>query len=91
METENKSKSIVVLGAGESGTGAAILAKLKGLEVFVSDLSMIKNQYKNLLNQYNIEWEEGFHSEERILVATEIIKSPGIPEKAPIVRKISKK
>ena len=79
---------IVVLGAGESGAGAAVLAKQKGFEVFVSDMSVIKDKYKELLNKYNIAWEEGKHSENLILNANEIIKSPGIPDKAPIVQKL---
>lgn len=88
MDTENSNKLIVILGAGESGSGAAVLAKLKGFDVFVSDLSIIKSQYKELLDQYNIEWEEGVHSEERIYSATEIIKSPGISDKTPIIKEL---
>ena len=79
------SKRIVVLGAGESGAGAAVLAKVKGFDVFVSDMSLIKDKYKNLLNQYDIVWEEGHHTQELILNADEVIKSPGIPENAPII------
>ena len=81
-------KRIVVLGAGESGAGAAVLAKAKGFDVFVSDMSAIKDKYKKLLNDHNIEWEEGQHTEERILNADEIIKSPGSPKEAPIVKKL---
>ena len=81
-------KRIVVLGAGESGAGAAVLAKAKGFNVFVSDMSAIKDKYKKLLNDHNIEWEEGQHTEEKILNADEIIKSPGIPKEAPIVKKL---
>lgn len=81
-------KRIVVLGAGESGTGAAILASLKGFEVFVSDSGSIKERYKTLLTKQNIPWEEGSHSTDKILSANEIIKSPGIPEKAEIIKKI---
>lgn len=81
-------KRIVILGAGESGAGAAVLAKMKGFEVFVSDLSIIKPKYKELMNQYNIEWEEEKHTEEKIVSASEIIKSPGIPDKAPIIKKL---
>ena len=81
-------KRIVVLGAGESGAGAAVLAKAKGFDVFVSDMSAIKDKYKKLLNDHNIEWEEGQHTEEKILNADEIIKSPGIPKEAPIVKKL---
>jgi len=79
---------IVILGAGESGAGAAVLAKKQGFDVFVSDMSSIKDKYKELLNKYDVEWEEGKHSEELILNADEIIKSPGIPDKAPIIQKL---
>ena len=83
-----KNKKIVVLGGGESGSGAAVLAKVKGFDVFLSDSGVIKPNYKELLDKYNIEWEEGAHTEERILKADEIIKSPGIPEKAPLIQKL---
>lgn len=79
---------IVVLGAGESGAGAAVLAKVKGMDVFVSDMSAIKENYKELLNSYNIAWEEGKHTESRILDADEVVKSPGIPNEAPLVQKL---
>ncbi|MBQ7422124.1 MAG: UDP-N-acetylmuramoyl-L-alanine--D-glutamate ligase [Prevotella sp.] len=79
---------IVVLGAGESGAGAAVLAKKKGFDVFVSDMSAIKERYKKLMDDHQIEWEEGKHSEEKILNADEVIKSPGIPDSAPMVQKI---
>ena len=79
---------IVVLGAGESGAGAAVLAKVKGMDVFVSDMSLIKENYKDLLNSYNIAWEEGQHTESRILDADEVVKSPGIPNEAPLVQKL---
>ncbi len=82
---------IVILGAGESGTGAAILAKSKGFDVFVSDSSLIKPPYKGMLNKRNIRWEEGVHTEPEILCAKEVVKSPGIPDSAPIVDKIIKK
>ncbi len=81
-------KRIVVLGAGESGAGAAVLAKVKGYDVFVSDLSAIKDKYKLLLDQYNIAWEEKQHTEALILNATEVVKSPGIPDKAPMIKAI---
>ncbi len=84
-------KRIVILGAGESGAGAAVLAKLKGYDVFVSDLSAIQPSYKSILDQYAIEWEEMQHTEALILNATEVIKSPGIPDKASIVKKITEK
>ena len=69
---------IVILGAGESGAGAAVLAKQKGFDVFVSDMSSIQDKYKNLLDKHGIEWEEGYHTADKILNADEIIKSPGI-------------
>ena len=80
-------KRIVILGAGESGAGAAVLAQKEGFDVFVSDMSMIADKYKKLLDDHQIAWEEGQHTEEKILNADEIIKSPGIPDTAPIVRK----
>ena len=79
---------IVVLGGGESGWGAAVLAQKKGFDVFLSDSGNISTKYKNLLNQYNINWEDGGHSESIILDADEVIKSPGIPNDAPIVAKL---
>ncbi len=82
---------IVILGAAESGAGAAVLAKKMGFDVFVSDMSVIKDKYKKILDDHQIEWEEKHHSEEKILNADEIIKSPGIPDKAPIVRKAIEK
>ena len=75
------------MGAGESGTGTAILGIARGWEVFVSDFGKIQQKYKEELNRHNIKWEEGQHSEDIILAATEIVKSPGIPDKAPIVAK----
>ena len=80
-------KKITILGAGESGTGAAVLAKKKGYDVFVSDMSAIKERYKKMLDSRDIPWEEKTHTEERILDADEIIKSPGIPDNAPMVKK----
>ncbi len=84
-------KRIVVLGAAESGAGAAVLAKKKGFDVFVSDMSTIKDKYKELLNSHEIVWEEGRHTEELILNADEVIKSPGIPENAPMILKLKEK
>lgn len=84
-------KRIVILGGGESGAGAAVLAKVKGFEVFLSDLSEIKEKYKELLNKYEIIWEEKKHTEELILNADEVIKSPGIPDKVSIVTKLREK
>jgi UDP-N-acetylmuramoylalanine--D-glutamate ligase len=82
------SKRIVVLGAGESGSGAAILAKEKGFEVFVSDCGTISEPYRALLDQNGVAWEDGKHSEELILNADEVIKSPGIPLTAPLIQKL---
>ena len=84
-------KRIVVLGAAESGAGAAVLAKKEGFDVFVSDMSKIKDKYKELLDSHGIVWEEGQHTEELILNADEIIKSPGIPETAPMIVKVKEK
>ncbi|MBO5553743.1 MAG: UDP-N-acetylmuramoyl-L-alanine--D-glutamate ligase [Paludibacteraceae bacterium] len=79
---------IVVLGAGESGTGAAVLAKVKGLDVFVSDFGTITAPYRAMLDKYGIAWEDGRHTEELILNADEVVKSPGIPETAPMIMKL---
>jgi UDP-N-acetylmuramoylalanine--D-glutamate ligase len=84
-------KLIVILGAGESGAGSAILAQKQGFGVFVSDMGQIKENYKEILNRHGIRWEEGKHSEEIILSASEVIKSPGIKEDAPVVVKIREK
>lgn len=81
-------KRIVVLGAGESGTGAAILAKEKGFDVFVSDCGTISEPYRALLDQNGVQWEDGKHSEELILNADEVVKSPGIPLTAPLIQKL---
>jgi UDP-N-acetylmuramoylalanine--D-glutamate ligase len=81
-------KRIVILGAGESGTGAAVLAQQQGFDVFVSDLSAIKSSYKAMLEEHRIPWEEKQHTESLILNADEVIKSPGIPDKAPLMKKI---
>ena len=78
-------KRLVVLGGGESGAGAAVLAKVKGLDVWLSDAGPIGQTYKDLLDNYDIAWEEGGHTPEKILNADEIVKSPGIPDTAPIV------
>ena len=84
-------KRIVILGAGESGTGAAVLAKAKGYDVFVSDSSKVKDKYKSMLDEHSVCWEEGRHSLDKILSASEIIKSPGIPDGAPVIYEIKKK
>lgn len=78
-------KYLAILGAGESGLGTAVLAKQKGYEVFVSDFNKIKETTKDVLKNLEIEWEEGGHTAARILSADEVMKSPGIPDKAPIV------
>lgn len=80
---------IVILGAGESGVGSAILAQKQGYAVFVSDLGKIREKYKAVLSDYNIEFEEGRHSELKILDAETVIKSPGIPDTAPLVQKLT--
>jgi UDP-N-acetylmuramoylalanine--D-glutamate ligase len=81
-------KKIVILGAGESGAGSAVLAKKHGFDVFVSDSSTIKDKYREILDNKKINWEEGNHTEKIILAADEIIKSPGIPENAPLIKLI---
>ncbi len=87
---ENRER-IVILGAGESGTGAAILARSKGFDVFVTDAGKIKPYYRNMLDEYHIIYESGGHTERLIINATEVIKSPGIPESAPIIKLLKKK
>jgi UDP-N-acetylmuramoylalanine--D-glutamate ligase len=84
-------EKIVILGSGESGVGAAILAKKQGMEVFVSDYGKIKPIYKDELSSLEIPFEEGMHSEDIILTATIIVKSPGIADKTPIIKKIKEK
>lgn len=88
---EGKKSLIVVLGAAESGTGAAVLAQKQGFDVFVSDLGPISEPYKAELEKRGIPYEENKHSEQIILSAGEVIKSPGIPEKAPIIKKLREK
>ena len=83
-------KRIVALGGGESGVGAAVLAKVKGFEIFLSDNGSIPEEGKALLEKYGIPYEEGHHTMESILNADEIIKSPGIPDTAPLVSKAIK-
>jgi UDP-N-acetylmuramoylalanine--D-glutamate ligase len=82
---------MVILGGGESGVGAALLAKQQGYDVFVSDSSPLKENYKKELLQQQIDFEEGKHSEEKILNANEVMKSPGIPEKNEMIKQIRKK
>ncbi|MDO9154651.1 MAG: UDP-N-acetylmuramoyl-L-alanine--D-glutamate ligase [Paludibacter sp.] len=79
---------IVILGGGESGAGAAVLAKIQGFDVFLSDMSEIKPQYREMLDKYSILWEEKQHTLEKILNADQIIKSPGIPDNAPLIKKL---
>jgi UDP-N-acetylmuramoylalanine--D-glutamate ligase len=82
---------LVILGGGESGVGTAILGKKEGYDVFVSDMGKIKENYRDVLNQYEIKWEDEKHTEELILNADVVMKSPGIPEKAPLVKKLFEK
>jgi len=84
-------KRFVILGGGESGVGAALLAKQNGYDVFVSDASSLKENYRNELQDAAIDFEEGRHDEEKILSADEVMKSPGIPEKNDLVKKIRAK
>lgn len=91
IESEIVKKRLIILGAGESGIGAAILGKQQGYDVFVSDGGAIKPNYKNELIQHAIDFEEGQHTEEKILSADEVMKSPGIPEKNEMVKKIRAK
>ncbi len=78
-------RSLVILGAGESGVGSAILAQKQGFDVFVSDMGSITDKYKSMLEQYGISYEEGAHTHGKIFVADEIVKSPGIPDTAPLI------
>jgi len=87
----SNAKKIVVLGAGESGVGAAILACRKGMQIWLSDKGKIKPKYLDMLQKEDVPFEEGTHSEDIILNADEIIKSPGIPENAPLIQKIKAK
>ena len=84
-------KRLVVLGGGESGAGAAVLAQAKGMDVFLSDMGHIKPKYKEMLDNHGIRWEEGGHTEELVLNADEIVKSPGIPCEAPLVVKATER
>ena len=85
------SQRIVILGAGESGAGAAVLARMRGFSVFLTDAGSIKPKYKEWLRKYDIEFEEGKHTAEKILEADEVIKSPGIPDKAALVKQLREK
>ena len=81
-------KRLVILGGGESGVGTAILGKKEGFDVFVSDMGKIKTVYQEVLNKYGIAWEDQQHTEEKIVNATVVMKSPGIPDKVEIIRKL---
>ncbi|OJJ17254.1 UDP-N-acetylmuramoylalanine--D-glutamate ligase [marine bacterium AO1-C] len=89
-EEQNSKKRIVILGGAESGVGSALLAKAKGFDVFVSDSSILQENYRKVLIDNEIKYEEEGHTDEFILIADEVIKSPGIPENASIVRKVSR-
>ena len=91
MAVEKKKSRIVILGGAESGVGSAVLATKQGFDVFLSDMGTIKPKYKETLNKHGIAWEEGKHSFEQILNANEVIKSPGIPDKVPIVQELKAK
>src|SRR3954447_25878050 len=91
ISTTTSPKRLVILGGGESGVGAALLAKQKGYEVFLSDGGPLKQNYKQELVDSNIEFEDGGHTESKVLSADEIVKSPGIPEKNELVKKIRAK
>jgi UDP-N-acetylmuramoylalanine--D-glutamate ligase len=87
----SNSKKLVILGGGESGVGAALLAKAKGMDVFLSDMGKLTDKYRQILRDNAIPFEEGQHTEARILEATEVVKSPGIPDKAPLIKKLIEK
>src|SRR5258705_11644374 len=91
MRVRFMSKRFVILGGGESGVGAAVLAKKHGYEVFLSDKSSLKNEFRNELKNAGIDFEEGQHTESKILNADEVMKSPGIPENTGIVKMVRKK
>lgn len=84
-------EKLVVLGGGESGVGAAILGKTKGMEVFLSDSGSLHADYRETLEKEGIAYEEGGHTEEKLLDADLVVKSPGIPPYAPLVRKFTEK
>lgn len=84
-------KKLVIIGGGESGVGAAILGKKKGYEVFLSDKGSLKQKYKDMLKEHAIDYEEGSHDEARILAADEVVKSPGVPDKVEVIKKLKEK
>jgi UDP-N-acetylmuramoylalanine--D-glutamate ligase len=88
---KGSSGRLVILGAGESGVGTAILGNLKGYEVFVSDRGKIKDKYKNVLEHFDIDWEAEGHTETKILNADLVMKSPGIPDSVPLVKALRDK
>jgi UDP-N-acetylmuramoylalanine--D-glutamate ligase len=81
-------KRLVILGGGESGVGTAILGKQKGFEVFVSDKGEIKKKYKDVLEHFGIDWEDQKHTENNIVNANLVMKSPGIPDNVPLVKEL---
>ena len=87
---DSSKKRMVIIGAGESGTGAAILAKDRGMDVFLSDSGKISPHYREILEREGIAYEEGSHDLERILSADEIVKSPGVPFEAPVIKEIGR-
>ena len=87
----NEVIKIAVLGGGESGVGAAVLAKKKGFKVFLSDYGKIADKYLDVLSHIGIDWEQNQHTESKILDADEVIKSPGISEKVPRISEIEKR
>lgn len=88
---ETSAKRLVILGGGESGIGAAVLGKVKGMDVFLSDSGKIAPRYLEALDRYQIPYEEGKHTPELILNADEVVKSPGVPPTAPMVEEIVKR
>src|SRR4051812_11145036 len=84
-------KRLVILGGGESGVGSAVLAKKQGFDVFLSDKGRIKDKYKKILSEHRVIYEEENHSEDLILNAVEVVKSPGISDKSELIKKITKK
>ncbi|OIQ27373.1 MAG: UDP-N-acetylmuramoylalanine--D-glutamate ligase [Bacteroidetes bacterium MedPE-SWsnd-G2] len=91
MKEANSKQRIVILGAGESGVGTALLAQKKGYDVFVTDKGQVKQKYQDVLNRNEIEWESGKHTESKVLNAQLVMKSPGIPDAVPIVRALKAK
>ncbi|MDQ3046310.1 MAG: UDP-N-acetylmuramoyl-L-alanine--D-glutamate ligase [Bacteroidota bacterium] len=88
LESAGLRLRLVILGGGESGVGAAVLAQKKGFEVFLSDKGKLKDKYKDVLSKYGIDWEEEQHTESLILNASEVVKSPGIPDNAELIKKL---